>query len=86
MLQKLFRIRNQHLREFLAEMFATLFLVACVTGSIAQGFITSQLPMLLTYASCGFGCAISGLIFGKVSGKLTRKLAKNILNKIKSIK
>ncbi len=68
MLRRLFRIRNQYLKEFLAEMFGTLILVLCGTSAIAQKLFAGDLPIDV-YASFGFGFAIAGLIFGKVSGK-----------------
>lgn len=79
-----FKIRNELLREFLAELFGTFLLMVFINGSVAQNvFQKSVDPNMVDVfginLTIGFAITLIILVVGKVSGKCR----KNIINNYK---
>jgi hypothetical protein len=72
-LEKSTRIKNQYIKEFIAELFGTLIMLLFGLGSVAQlkflmienPFTTSLISVNLSF---GFGVVAAILVTGKASG------------------
>lgn len=67
-----FRIKNQVVREFLAELFGTWLLVLFINGCIAQDLFNKRdnnpSSLISINFTCGFAVTFAILVVGKVSG------------------
>ncbi len=72
--KKYFNIKNQLVREFLAELFGTWILVFFINGCVAQNTFSKRdgyESLLSVNLTCGFAVTLAVLAVGKVSGKIS---------------
>jgi glycerol uptake facilitator-like aquaporin len=62
------RIRNDLVRQLLAEMFATFLLVCVGVGSVAQFVLYGSMPSMSIAIAFSFSIAMGVIVAGNISG------------------